>query len=126
MSWRLFHIPRYTGKDGTVLLSSMGPLAILLNLFLYGKRYWTEPSLGAGATLVTFAALAGTYLLFTRIGVLLVERFPGPEHMSRRMTLALSLFLLSDFVIHSLLLRGYDYFGFYDYHYQEGDFVLVY
>ncbi|RYY88126.1 MAG: hypothetical protein EOO15_09875 [Chitinophagaceae bacterium] len=126
MSWRLFHMPRYTGKDGTVLLSSMLPLTVILNIFLYGQRYWTEPGLLGGATLSTFAVLAGAYLLFTRIGVLLVERFPGPDQMYRRMTLALSLFLLSDFVILSLTLRGYDYFGFFGYHYQEGDFVLVY
>lgn len=126
MSWRVFHMPRYTGKDGTVLLSSMLPLTVLLNLFLWGSRYWTEADLGAGTTLSTFGVLAGTYLLFTRIGVLLVERFPGPEQMGRRMTLALSLFLLSDFVILSLMLRGYDYFGYFGYHYQESDFVLVY
>ncbi|RYY39382.1 MAG: hypothetical protein EOO08_11110 [Chitinophagaceae bacterium] len=126
MNWRLFHIPRYTGKDGTVLLSSMLPLAVMLNIFLWGQRYWTEPGLCVGASLGTFAVLAGTYLLFTRIGVLLVERFPGPDQMYRRMTLALSLFLLSDFVILSLMLRGYDYFSFFGYHYQEGDFVLVY
>lgn len=126
MSWRLFHMPRYTGKDGTVLLSSMLPLTVMLNLFLYGKRYWTEPSLCAGSSLATFVVLGGAYLLYTRIGVLLVERFPGPEHMYRRMTLALSLFLLSDFVILSLMLRGYDYFGYFGYHYQESDFVLVY
>ncbi|GAB4092600.1 sensor histidine kinase [Flaviaesturariibacter terrae] len=126
MSWRLLHIPRYTGKDGTVLLSSMLPLTVFLNLFLYGKRYWTEADLGIGSSACTFAVLAGTYLLFTRIGVLLADRFPGSQHMYRRMTLALSLFLLSDFVILSLLLRGYDYYGFFGYHYQEGDFVLVY
>ncbi|RYZ17968.1 MAG: hypothetical protein EOO16_23475 [Chitinophagaceae bacterium] len=126
MSWRLFHMPRYTGRDGTVLLSSMLPLTVMLNLFLYGKRYWTEPALCAGTTLSTFAVLGGAYLLFTQIGVLLVERFPGPDQMYRRMSLALSLFLLTDFVVLSLMLRGYDYVNYFGYHFQEGDFVLVY
>ncbi|RYF69502.1 MAG: hypothetical protein EOO39_17420, partial [Cytophagaceae bacterium] len=86
MSWRLFHMPRYTGKDGTVLLSSMFPLMVMLNVFLYGKRYWAEPALLLSASAVTFAVLAGTYLFFTRIGILLTERFPGSDNMLRRMT----------------------------------------
>jgi two-component system LytT family sensor kinase len=126
MAARIFHMPRYSGKDGTVLLSSMGPLAILLNLFLYGNRYFTEPLLLLEATVLTFFFLAGTYLLFTRIGVLLANRFPGSGQIYRRMVLALSLFLLSDFVILSLLLRGYDYFSFFGYQYAESDLVIVY
>jgi len=123
---RLLRIPRYTGRDGTLLLCSMIPLTLLLNGFLFGTRYLHEPGLLLGATLLTFSVLALTYMALTRIGLLLSQRFPGPERSYLRLALALLLFLLSDFVILSLLLRGYDYFSLWDYRYNEGGFVVLF
>ncbi|RYY99406.1 MAG: histidine kinase [Chitinophagaceae bacterium] len=126
MSWRILSIPRYTGKDGTILLSSMLPLTLLLNFFLFGPRYVGRPGIFLTATLSTFAVLAGAYLYYTRVALLLAQRFPGSHRTNRRLLLVLSIFLLSDFVILSLLLRGYDYIEFLNYRYQEYDLVIVF
>ncbi|GAA4325274.1 sensor histidine kinase [Flaviaesturariibacter amylovorans] len=126
MSLRILSIPRYTGKDGSILLASMLPLALLLNFFLFGPRYVARPGSFLAATGITFAVLGAAYLYFTHVALLLAHRFPGSKRTTRRLLIVLFIFLLSDFVILSLLLRGYDYAGFLNYRYQEYDLVIVF
>jgi two-component system LytT family sensor kinase len=118
-------IPQYSGKDGTILLASMLPLTAILNIFLFGGRYVESPGAFFSATAATFAVLAFAYGYYTYVALLLARRFPGSERTNRRLMLALSLFLLSDYVILAAMLRAYDGFSFLNYHYLESDLLVI-
>ncbi|WP_165871428.1 sensor histidine kinase [Flaviaesturariibacter flavus] len=124
MSFRL-RIPQYSGKDGTILLASMLPLTVLLNIFLFGGRYFAGAAPFLSATAATFLVLGFAYLYYTYVALLLARRFPGAERSNRRLLLALALFLLSDYVLLAGMLRAYDALSFLGYRYLESDLLVI-
>jgi two-component system LytT family sensor kinase len=124
MSFR-FRIPQYSGKDGTIMLCSMLPLSGLLNAFLFGSHYVSGIGAFASATVATFAVLGFAYLYYTYVALLLARRFPGSGRSNRRLLLALAVFLLSDYVILSAMLRTYDASSFLGYRYLESDLLVI-
>jgi two-component system LytT family sensor kinase len=123
---RTVHIPKYTSKDIPILVASMLPMSVLLNYFLYGNRYFNSMPVFFWATLVTFIILGIGFLFFGFVAIYLRSRFPRDEQVFRRLTIAITLFFLMSLVYISLLLRGYDYFGFLGYEFREADFTKSY
>jgi two-component system, LytTR family, sensor kinase len=124
MSFRL-PIPQYSGKDSTILLASMLPLTGILNTYLFGSRYVSGAGAFLSATAATFLVLGFAYAYYTYVALLLARRFPGSERTNKRLMLALSLFLLSDYVILAGMLRVYDAFAFLGYRYRESDLLVI-
>src|SRR5690242_5639861 len=117
------NIPKFTSKDFTVLVASMLPMALLYNSILFGKRYIHDGNVFYWATLVTFSILALTFFCYGLIAISLRNRFPKDHEAPKRLTICITIFILSTAVIVSLMFRGYDLFGFLGYQYNDGDFT---
>ena len=120
------NIPKFTSKDFTVLVASMLPMALLYNSILFGKRYIQDGKVFFWSTLVTFGLLAVTFFCYGLIAISLRNRFPKDYEAPKRLTICITIFILSTAVIVSLMFRGYDLFGFFGYQYNDGDFTKGY
>jgi sensor histidine kinase YesM len=122
MAFIKINFPKYTGKDVPVLVSTMLPLAVLINYFLFGKRYFTEGKVFVLATLLTFAIFAGAFMVYGMVAISLRNRLPEDWQTPKRLTMAIALFLLMSAVLLSVLFRGYEWVGFLGYEFKEADF----
>jgi two-component system LytT family sensor kinase len=119
-------IPKYTSKDFPILVASMLPMAILLNYFLYGNPYFNNLSMFIWATLVSFFILAFAFFTYGLVAISLRGRLPEDRQLLKRLTICISIFFLMSAVYISLILRGYDYFEFFGYEYEDADFTKAY
>jgi sensor histidine kinase YesM len=120
------NIPKYTSKDIPILVASMLPMAILLNYFLYDREYFNNLKLFTWATLLTFAILGFAFITYGLVAISLRNRFPYDSQLFKRLSICISIFFLMSAVYISLILRGYDYFDFFSYEYDEPDFTKSY
>lgn len=120
------NILAYANKDTYILVGSMFPMAVLINFFLFGKSYITVLEVFIFATIVTFLVLAISFVLYGFIAVMLRNRFPSDEQMVNRMALSIVIFILLSAVILSIVFRGYAYFNFLNYTFNEYDFTRAF
>ncbi|HEY0750302.1 MAG TPA: histidine kinase [Chitinophagaceae bacterium] len=120
------NIPKYHSKDLQIMVATMLPMSILMNSFLYGKLYWTNPEILIVTTLISFSILALAFLSYGAIAISLRERFPADAQLNKRLMIAIAVFVIMSAVIISLLLRSYEYFHLYDYRFSESDFLKVF
>jgi sensor histidine kinase YesM len=120
------NIPKYTSKDIPILVASMVPMAVLLNYFLYGNRYFQNGGMFLGVTLVTFLLLALAFLTYGLVAISLRSRFPEDEQVFKRLGICISIFFLMSAVYMSLILIVYDSVHFFGYQYSENDFTRCY
>jgi two-component system, LytTR family, sensor kinase len=116
------NIPKYTSKDFPIMVATMLPMTVLTNFFLFGSRYFKEANVFAWATLVTFFLLCAAYFVYGLIAVSLRNRFPHDHEVFKRLTIAITIFVLITGVYLSIVCRGYDLFHFMDYKYNEDNF----
>jgi len=101
-------------------------MAILLNYFLYGKRYFNDAGMFAIGTTVSFLILGFAFLVYGFVAISLRNRFPTDRELFKRLGICISIFFLMSAVIISLILKGYDYFDFLGYEYSDSDFTKAY
>ena len=123
---RRLNIPSYHTKDLSILVASMLPMAILVNYFLFGRKYFNTGSNFVPATLVTFAYFGLAFLTYGFVAISLRNRFPDDHDFFKRLSICISIFFLMSAVYISVLLLGYDYFHFSGYTYSENDFGRSY
>ena len=123
MPIRNIHIPRYTSKDLPILVCSMLPLAILFNIFLFGKNYFSSIGAFTKATLFMFAITGGCFMLYGFVAILLRNRFPSENELKKRLIVSIGIFVLMSAVLMSVLLRGLDLINFMDYQFSDADFT---
>lgn len=126
MNKRTLKIPAYTSKDTYILVGSMLPISILINSFLFGKRYFTEADVFGFATIVTFSLMAVSFVICGFIAVILRNRFPQDAQTVNRMALSIVIFVLLSAVILSFIFRMYEYFNFLNYSFNEYDFTRAF
>src|SRR4051812_28436015 len=119
-------IPRYTNNDFPILIATMLPMSVLLNYFLYGNRYFNKAGLFFWTTLVSFLVLGTAFIVYGAVALYLRNRFPDDDQSFKRLSICLSLFFLMSLVYISLVLRGFDFFNFYGYRFDENDFLKAY
>lgn len=119
-------IPTYHSKDFAVLTGSMLPLAMVINYFLYGVRYFHDVISFLAATIATFVFLGAAFLTYGLVAISLRNRFPNDNQFYKRLFICLSIFYLMSAIYISLLLFLYDYFDFLGYQYYENDFLKGY
>jgi two-component system, LytTR family, sensor kinase len=111
--------PRYTRKDGLIMITMLTPVTIVMNLFLFGQRYFSEWPVFIGATIVTFTIHAISWQLHTLVAVILRNRFPRDSEMFTRIPLAIGVFILMTSLCTTIVFFGYDYTGFLGYRFNE-------
>jgi two-component system LytT family sensor kinase len=120
------YLPGVSRKLAIMIVSSMLPLAGVLNLLLYGRRYVGEPALFLSATVLTFAFLAGYFLLCNKIANSFRHRFPSEGQNTFRIGLAICIFFVLSFLFVTVLFRGYALFRFFGYRFHDGDFAKAF
>lgn len=78
------------------------------------------------ATLATCFILGFAFLTYGFVAISLRNKFPGDKQLFKRLGICICIFFLMSVVYISLILRGYDYFDFYGYEYNEPDFTKSY
>jgi len=119
-------IPKYTSKDNAILVATMGPMAVVLNYILFGSSYFYNIQKFLIGTASAFLILSGAFITYGLVAISLRNRFPNENQLYKRLLICISLFALMTAVIISLILRGYEHFGFLDYTYSENDFAVSY
>lgn len=119
-------IPKYHSKDLQIMVATMLPMSFLMNAFLYGKQFWSDPWIIINSTLIGFSVLGLAFIGYGAVAVSLRKRFPYDHELNKRLMIAISIFVVMSAVIISLLLRGYDFIKLYDYHFSESDFLKVF
>lgn len=98
----MLKIPRYTTRDLSIMLWTMTPFSILLNIIIFGNDYFRSGRVLAIATPATFLFLAGSFILYGHIAVAIRNRFPGDGNFMKRSGIMILLFL----TISALLIFG--------------------
>jgi len=120
------NIPNYSGKDFTIMVATMLPMTLLMNYFLFGKRYFHEAGVFGGATLVTFILLCFAFIIYGLVAISLRNRFPSDHDSFKRLTLCIIIFIILTGVYLSIVCRGYELFHFLGYVYDEKKFTKCY
>src|SRR4051794_23869479 len=123
---RRMNIPTYHTKDLSILVASMLPMAILINYFLFGVRYFSPGGNFLSTTIVTFFYFGLAFLTYGFVAISLRNRFPDDSDFLKRLLICISIFFLMSAVYISGLLLAYDYFHFSSYTYSENDFGRSY
>ncbi len=126
MSLFRLKIPQYTSSDFTILLLTIFPLTFLFNSFLFGKRYFTDWEVLFIATSVTFIILSIGFLFYGTIAIALKNSFPNDKDTGIRLAITIAIFLLMSAVIVSIIFRGYERIGFFNYRYKDNDFLKAF
>lgn len=98
----MLKLPRYTNKDLAIMLWTMTPFSILLNIIIFSRDYFTSGNILLIATPVTFLIMIGSFILYGNIAVTCRQRLPGDNNFLKRTLILLSLFL----TISALLIFG--------------------
>lgn len=120
------HIPTYSSKDLQIMLFTMLPMAVVMNFTIWGTPYFTNLWHFTAATVVSFALLCLSFIVYGIVAVSLRYRFPKEEEVPKRLFITITIFILMSAVVISLVLRGYDYVDFFHYNFFEDDFVKAY
>ena len=119
-------IPKYTSKDFPIMVATMLPMTLLMNYFLFGKRYFNEAGVFCWATLVTFILLCFAFFAYGLVAISLRNRFPHDQETFKRFVISITLFIIMTGVYLSILCRGYDLFNFVGFEYNESNFAKCY
>ncbi|MEI9913165.1 MAG: histidine kinase [Bacteroidota bacterium] len=98
----MLKLPRYTSRDLSILLWTMIPFSILLNIIIFGQDYFSSARVFFIATPFTFFALGASFILYGHIAVTFRQRLPGDDNFLKRTAMLILLFL----TITALLIFG--------------------
>src|ERR1700750_1139696 len=119
-------LPYYSSRDYLVLGLVLLPVTVIINSVVFGLRYFSSLWLFLFATILTGIAFAGYFVLCGKVAVMLKKRFPAEEQTSLKLTLMISSFLIMTGLYLLLLFRGYEMLPYFDYRFNEHNFVWAY
>lgn len=108
------------------MVGTMLPMAVLMNYFLFGERYFSDWAIFLPATLASFGVLCFAYLLYGLVAISLRNRLPGEKDLYVRLTICITVFVLMTGVYVSLVTRAYDLLHLFGYTYEEKGFSLTF
>lgn len=101
------------------MITMLTPVTFVMNILLFGNRYFSQAGVFIPATLLTFLILAISWQFHTLVAVILRNRFPRDNQVFTRLPLAISVFILMTSLCTTLIFFGYDYTGFLNYELNE-------
>lgn len=122
----MLKLPHYTSRDLSILLWTMIPFSILLNIIIFGGDYFTSIRVFGLATPASFFVMAMSFILYGNIAVAFRQRFPGDELFLRRAAMLISLFLLMSALIIFGLYLFYNSIGLLGSSREENNFTWAY
>jgi two-component system, LytTR family, sensor kinase len=119
-------LPHYSSRDYLVLALVLLPVTVIINSVVFGWRYFYTPLLFLSATIITSIAFAVYFVLCGKVAVMLKKRFPAEEETPLKLTLMITSFIIMTGLYLLLLFRGYELMSFFDYRFNEHNFVWAY
>ncbi|MBV9961345.1 MAG: histidine kinase [Parafilimonas sp.] len=119
-------LPRYTSKDYIIMLWTMIPFGVILNILIFGKQYFSGWGIFLGATFITTAATFIDFTLCGGVAVILKKRFPLDSEVKKRLTIMIIVFLIISGLFLYFLFSGYAWIRFYNYSFNQSGFTLAY
>lgn len=104
----------------------MVPFSIVLNILIFGQDYFSTWGQFILATLITTATAFINYILFIGIAVILKRRLPSDEHIKKRLTLMIFIFMIISGLFLYSLFSLYTLVHFYGYSFNRSNFTLAY
>ena len=86
-------LPRYTSRDLSIMLWTMTPFSIFLNIIIFGRDYFSSARIFFIATPGTFLVMVASFILYGNIAITFRQRFPGDENFLKRTIILILLFL---------------------------------
>ena len=115
ISW----LPKYTKKEFQIFLSVVPCLVILLNIALFGKRYFTDIKVFTVSTLVVFVLMSGLWQILTLVAMSTRSHFTKDKDTVKRLALTIFFIALICALSSTILFGTYDYFHFLGYEFNE-------
>jgi sensor histidine kinase YesM len=119
-------LPRYTSKDYSIMLWTMIPFSLVLNMLIFGKQYFSSIGLFVLATLITTAAVFADFIVCGGVAVILKKRFPFDSEVKKRLILMIIVFLIISGLFLYTLFSGYAWIRFYNYSFNQSGFTIAY
>ncbi|MDP4265004.1 MAG: histidine kinase [Bacteroidota bacterium] len=119
-------LPHYTTRDLSILLWTIIPFSILLNIIIFGSDYFSSARVLCIATLVSFLVMSGSFILYGNIAVGFRQRFPGDHFFLKRTLILILLFLTMSALIIFGIYKLYDGIGFLGDRKEENNFTWAY
>jgi two-component system, LytTR family, sensor kinase len=111
----LFKLPYYTRKDRLIILILLPPVVLLINYWVFGKRYFTESKLFTVASLMSGLTGFISWRLQILVAVRMHRRYPRYSQTFRRIVLSLLLYIIITVSTLCLIFVLYDYIRFFKY-----------
>lgn len=122
----MLNLPKYSSKDYQVLTWVVLPFSVILNIFIFGKLYFSGWAVFVSATLITAVAGAIDFIICGFVAVALKARFPEERQLPLRLTLMILMFLIITGLFLYTLFQGYENANFFGYTFNEHGFVWSY
>lgn len=122
----MLKLPRYTSRDLSILLWTMTPFSILLNIIIFGNDYFSSARVFFIATILTFLIMAGSFILYGHIAVTFRQRFPGDDNFLKRTSVLIMLFLIISALIIFGVYKVYHAIGLLGDSKEENNFTWAY
>jgi two-component system LytT family sensor kinase len=115
-------LPQYTKKDWLIFSMAMPVIVAIINFLLFATKYFIDLKIFLLASLCTFLIMGSSWQSLTWIAVTLRNRFPKDHDLLKRLSIALSLFIIITALTISAIFWGYDHFHFLGYQLNETRF----
>ncbi|MFT3824397.1 MAG: histidine kinase [Chitinophagaceae bacterium] len=87
-------MPYYTQKDKWIITIFLPPAILLINSLIFGNRYWMQPGLFMGATIISGAIGLFSWHLQIIVAVQMQQRYPAYHQTFRRITISILWYML--------------------------------
>lgn len=99
----------YSSKEKLIGWIIVPPIAVVMNMALFGNAYFQTTANFIFPTLITTAVIWVVYILCGMIAIILQNRYPGYRDTFRRIGISLLAFVGITIVATTVLFYGYDY-----------------
>jgi sensor histidine kinase YesM len=106
---------KYSKAERWIAFLLLPPVAVVLNISMFGQRYFQSFWGFLLATVITLAVVFLIYITCGMVGVIFMNKYSKYSQTFRRIALSLLTYVLIMVAGISLLFFGYDYLGFMDF-----------
>jgi two-component system LytT family sensor kinase len=122
----MIHLPRYTNKDLSIMLWTMTPFSILLNIIIFGADYFSSGRIVLIATPFTFLVMIASFILYGHVAVTCRQRLPGDHNFLKRTVILILLFLTMSALLIYGIYQVYHWVGLLGDSKEENNFTWAY
>jgi len=122
----MLKLPRYTNRDLSIMLWTMVPFSILLNIIIFGRDYFSSGKVFFIATPATLLVMLVSFIMYGHIAVTFRQRFPGDDNFIKRTVILIFLFLIISALIIFGLYKIYNTIGVLGDSREENNFTWAY